>query len=46
LEMAHHVILRINHLNVMIRECFDKGDYEVSRVKLKACILYHLEILE
>ncbi|CAH1379072.1 unnamed protein product, partial [Tenebrio molitor] len=46
LEMAHHVILRINHLNVMIRECFDEGDYEVSRVKLNACILYHLEILD
>ncbi|EFA02941.1 odorant receptor 93 [Tribolium castaneum] len=45
LEMAYHVILRIDHLKIMITECLDQRNYEVSRRKLKTCILYHLEIL-
>ncbi|XP_044255307.1 uncharacterized protein LOC123005572 [Tribolium madens] len=45
LEMAHHIILRIDHLKIMIMECLDEKSYEVSRRKLKTCILYHLEIL-
>lgn len=46
LEMVHHIILRINHLKIMITECFDDPDYEISRRKLRECILYHIEILE
>ncbi|KYB25641.1 Odorant receptor 63a-like protein [Tribolium castaneum] len=46
LEMVHHIILRINHLKIMITECFDDPDYEISRRKLTQCILYHTEILE
>nr|XP_015834400.1 PREDICTED: putative odorant receptor 71a [Tribolium castaneum] len=45
LEMAHHIILRINHLKTMILESLDEQDYEASKRKIKTCILYHLEIL-
>ncbi|XP_068913513.1 odorant receptor 4-like [Tenebrio molitor] len=46
LEMIHHIILRIDHLNIMIGQCFEDENYQVSRNKLKTCILYHLDILD
>ncbi|XP_044271028.1 odorant receptor 49b-like [Tribolium madens] len=46
LEMVHHIILRINHLKIMLTTCFDEPDYHICRRKLRQCILYHIEILE
>nr|XP_015838586.1 PREDICTED: uncharacterized protein LOC107398582 [Tribolium castaneum] len=45
-EMAHHIILRIDHLKLMIVKCFDLEYNELQRRKLRQCILYHTEILD
>ncbi|KAJ3644246.1 hypothetical protein Zmor_026914 [Zophobas morio] len=45
-EIAHHIILRIQHLKVMIEECFDNKSYTVSQRNLERCISYHIQILE
>ncbi|KAJ3644238.1 hypothetical protein Zmor_026906 [Zophobas morio] len=45
LEIAHHIILRINHLKDMIIECLKNKNDEERSAKLKICILYHNEIL-
>lgn len=45
-EIAHHIILRIQHLKVMIEGCFNDKSYAVSQRNLKRCISYHIQILE
>ncbi|XP_044265551.1 odorant receptor 49b-like [Tribolium madens] len=45
-EIAHHIILRIKHLNEMILECFDDENYKISRKKFTRCVLYYKQILD
>lgn len=45
-EIGTHIILRIKHLNKMIKKCFDYKNYEISRKQLIKCIMYHIEIIE
>ncbi|XP_063907305.1 odorant receptor 85b-like [Zophobas morio] len=44
-EITEHLILRIEHLNQMLHECFDNVDYNFSRSRLSKCILYQTDIL-
>lgn len=43
LEVAHYVVLKIQHLEEMILECVNKKN---TRYSLETCILYHNEILK
>lgn len=45
-EIAHHIILRIKHLNEMIVKCFDNSSHAASHQKLKKSILYYRHVLE
>ncbi|XP_063905460.1 odorant receptor 67c-like [Zophobas morio] len=46
LEMAHYIVLRIEHLEKMIVECFESRNTTIRKRKMIECILYHTEILE
>ncbi|KAJ3646517.1 hypothetical protein Zmor_024102 [Zophobas morio] len=47
LEITHHMVLRIKHLEQLIFDCFrDEQDCEIQRKQFAKCILYHKEILE